>query len=326
MVAITGAAGFIGSNLAIRLAEQGLDVLLVDHPLTDAKSANLVGLTGFRFMEHTPFLESLEAGRLRIEGVFHLGACSDTTETDWRFLWENNVEYSKRLWRWCARRDVPLVYASSAATYGDGSSGFDDSTSPRMLRPLNLYGRSKNDFDIWVAEQISQKRPSPPRWAGVKFFNVYGPREGHKRKMSSMVYHAYRQIRSKGEVSLFRSNSLRIRDGEQRRDFIYVEDCIDHMLWFWEHPHPGGLYNSGTGCARSFLDLVRAVFLALDREPAIRFIDIPPALATQYQNFTQATMEKLRSVGFPQSPTSLERGVGQYIAWLIEKRIQGDPA
>lgn len=323
MIAVTGAAGFIGSNLAARLASLDHDLILVDHPLTEAKLVNWASLASFRFMEHFKFVEALEAGRLRIQAIFHLGACSDTTQTDWQFLWQNNVEYSQRLWRWCAYHNSTFIYASSAATYGDGSRGFDDTLAPRQLRPMNPYGRSKNDFDMWVCEQILTERASPPRWAGVKFFNVYGPREAHKNKMASMVWHAYRQILSKGEVALFKSNTPTIRDGEQKRDFVYVEDCIDHMVWLWDRPHTHGLVNSGSGTARTFLDLVRSVFLALDREPRIRFVAMPPALTTQYQNFTEARMNKLRSAGFATLPTSLERGVGQYVGWLNERISNG---
>jgi ADP-L-glycero-D-manno-heptose 6-epimerase len=316
MIVVTGAAGFIGSNLARRLAEAGHDLLLVDHPLTEDKAANLGELSRFRFVEHEPFLALLDRDRPRLDGVFHLGACSATTEADWAYLERNNIGYSQAVWEWCAANACPLVYASSAATYGDGSLGFDDRTLPDRLRPLNLYGKSKNDFDAWVLAQVGDGQPTPPGWAGTKFFNVYGPREAHKGGMSSVVWQAYRQIAESGEVRLFRSNDPAVGDGNQRRDFVFVDDCIDHMLWLWKHPEASGIYNSGTGTARTFADLARSVFAALGREPSIRFIDMPTALAGQYQNFTQADMSKLRAVGCDSVPTTLEHGVLATVEWL----------
>jgi ADP-L-glycero-D-manno-heptose 6-epimerase len=321
MIAITGAAGFIGSNLALRLSAEGAELLLVDHPLTPAKLVNQSGLEGFRFLEHLDFLDELESGRLKPDAIFHLGACSDTTESDWEYLRRNNIEYSQRIWQWCAREQRPLIYASSAATYGDGAGGFDDTTPSEQLTPLNPYGRSKNEFDIWVSEQIAHGAVLPPRWAGMKFFNVYGAREAHKGRMASVVWMAYQQIRTSGDVALFRSNDATIRDGEQKRDFVFVEDCIDHMLWLWRSPHSGGVYNSGTGHARTFLDLVHAVFAALGQEPRIRFIDMPTDLSRQYQNFTQATMEKIKATGYRKEPTALEEGVASYVAWLKEMNL-----
>ena len=320
MIAVTGAAGFIGSNLSARLAADNAELVLVDYPLTPEKLVNWSGLEGFRFLEHLDFLEELESGSIAPDAIFHLGACSDTTETDWEYLRRNNIEYSQRLWSWCARQGRPFIYASSAATYGDGSRGFDDTTPPEQLAPLNLYGRSKNDFDSWAGEQVTNGEAAPPRWAGLKFFNVYGPREAHKGRMASVVLKAYNEIMTSGEVALFRSNCEEIGDGEQRRDFVCVDDCVEHMLWLWRQPHPDGLYNSGTGRARTFLDLVRAVFAALDLEPRIRFIDMPADLSRQYQNFTEATMTKLRSTGYGAAPIELEDGVARYVAWLRETR------
>lgn len=319
MIAVTGAAGFIGSNLALRLAGQGHDLLLVDHPLTGAKSGNLTDLKQFRVMGHDEFLTHLEHDRPKLAGVFHLGACSSTTETDWDYLERNNVGYSQAVWRWCAAHGCPLVYASSAATYGDGSAKFDDHTPPEHLHPLNLYGKSKNDFDAWALAEVAAGRSAPPGWAGLKFFNVYGPREGHKGGMASVVWQAYRQITATGEMRLFRSNDPAIPDGGQRRDFVFVRDCIDHMLWLWRNPQASGIYNSGTGTARTFADLVAAVFAALGREPTIRFIDMPPALSAQYQNYTQADMTKLREAGYDQPPTTLEYGVLATVEWLRQQ-------
>jgi ADP-L-glycero-D-manno-heptose 6-epimerase len=316
MIAITGAAGFIGSNLAHRLAAGGHELILVDHPLTARKAANWVGLSGFRFLDHSRFLEALSSDVTRLDAVFHLGACSSTTETNWSYLVRNNIEYSQVLWKWCSAHDCPFLYASSAATYGDGSRGFSDRTPPTELQPLNLYGKSKNDFDIWA---LAEQR-TPPKWAGLKFFNVFGPREIHKGRMASVVYQAWRQVRDVGHVQLFRSTLPEFSDGGQKRDFVAVEDCVSHLLWLWRNPASGGLYNSGTGAARTFLDLARAVFAALAREPDIRFIDMPLDLAGRYQSFTEADMSKLRGAEFSEPATALEDGVRQTVEWLEGRR------
>jgi len=316
MIAVTGAVGFIGSNLAHRLAGEGHDLLLVDHPLTRAKAANLTGLSGFRFLDHQHFLAAIGAGIHNLEAIFHLGACSSTTETNWDYLQRNNIDYTRTLWEWCTARNCPFLYASSAATYGDGSRGFDDRTPPTELTPLNLYGRSKNDFDIWALAEVEADNRTPPKWAGLKFFNVYGPREMHKGRMASVVFQAWRQVKANGSVSLFRSNDPAYPDGGQLRDFVFVGDCVDHLLWLWRKPAANGLYNSGTGSPGTFLDLTRAVFAALDLQPDIRFIDMPADLAGRYQNFTKAEMTKLRGSGYTPSPTALEKGVLKTVQWL----------
>jgi ADP-L-glycero-D-manno-heptose 6-epimerase len=316
MIAITGAAGFIGSNLAQRLSASGHHLLLVDQPLTAAKAPNWAGLGRFEFVPQDRFLDLLEGAAPPIEVIFHLGACSSTTETDWDYLRTNNIEYSQRLWSWSARSGHPFYYASSAATYGDGSQGFDDRTPPERLRPLNLYGKSKNDFDGWVLEEAARGRAVPPGWAGLKFFNVYGPREAHKQSMASVVWRAHGQILATGEVALFKSNDPAYPDGGQRRDFVFVEDCLDHLLWLAAHPRVCGSFNSGTGAARTFAELARAVFAAMGRTPCIRYIDMPASLSPQYQNYTQADMSKLRAAGFAQPPTALEDGVRRSILAL----------
>jgi ADP-L-glycero-D-manno-heptose 6-epimerase len=327
MIAVTGAAGFIGSNLARRLAADGAELLLVDHPLVDDKRPNLAGLESFELLTHDAFLDRLLPGystgpELKLDAIYHLGACSRTTETDWPYLAANNIEYTQELWRWCAARDTTLIYASSAATYGDGAQGFSDRTPPEQLTPLNLYGKSKNDFDLWALGEVREGRGQPRRWAGMKFFNVYGPREQHKRGMHSVVLMAYRQALAEGEVRLFRSNDPAYADGGQLRDFVSVDDCLDHMLWLAGVNRtpgitvPNGIYNSGTGKARTFADLATAVFTALGREPNIRYIDMPASLSAQYQNYTQADMSKLCEAGYDRPGTSLEEGVRRYVEWL----------
>lgn len=316
MIAVTGAAGFIGSNLAHTLAAEGHALLLVDHDITSAKAANLAGLSRFAFSRHDHFLDDLAGGRVRPDAIFHLGACSATTETDWNYLLRNNVEYTRTLWQWCAANGKPLLYASSAATYGDGTRGFDDRTPPGEFTPLNLYGKSKNDFDLWALSEVEKGGPQPPKWAGVKFFNVYGPREPHKGRMASVVYQTWRQVKATGGMKLFRSTDPRYPDGGQLRDFVFVGDCVAHLLWLWKHPSPNGLFNSGTGAPRTFLDLATAVFAALGLPPRISFIDMPADLARQYQNFTRAEMSKLRAAGCDLPATSLEAGVRQTVRWL----------
>lgn len=312
MVVVTGAAGFIGSNLARHLAALGYDLWLVDHALSEAKQVNLSDLTAFRFSERDQFAEELAQSGRSINAIFHLGACSDTTASDWDYLWLNNVLYSQQLWNWCARHEVPFIYASSAATYGDGASGFSDQTPPGQLQPLNLYGKSKNEFDRWVLGQVVGGAAQPPRWAGVKFFNVYGPGESHKGRMASVVWHAFQQIRDTGELRLFRSLDAAVPDGEQRRDFVYVADCVAHLIWLWRQPHDNGLFNSGSGQPRTFLELAAAVFAAMGRPPRVRFIEMPTQLIGKYQNYTCADLTRLRATGWQEPPTSLEAGVKLY--------------
>ncbi len=318
MIAITGAAGFIGSNLAHTLAAQGASLLLVDDAITPEKAGNLASLPRFQFTRPEEFLNDLAAGFARPEVIFHLGACSDTTATDWDYLRRNNIEYSQHLWRWCATQGVPLLYASSAATYGDGSRGFDDRTPPAQLYPLNLYGKSKNDFDAWALAEVAAGRPQPPKWAGLKFFNVYGPRESHKGRMASVVFQTWRQVKATGMMKLFRSTDAKYADGGQVRDFVFVGDCVHHLLWLWRNDAPNGLYNSGTGTPRTFQELATAVFNALGLPPRIEYIDMPADLAKQYQNFTCADMTKLHAAGCTLAATTLEAGVWTTIQWLEE--------
>lgn len=321
MIAVTGAAGFIGSTLAHRLAEAGADLLLIDESLTAAKAANLAGLEAFRYLDHERFLTALAAREVTPTTIYHLGANSSTTETDWNRLLRSNVNYTRSLWEWCTTNQVPLVYASSAATYGDGSKGFDDQTTPTDLKPLNLYGRSKNDFDAWALAEVAGGRPTPPRWAGVKFFNVYGQREAHKGRMASMVHHTRRQVLTTGKVRLFRSSDPAYPDGGQLRDFVYVGDCVSHCLWLASHDHAGGLYNSGSGEARSFNALAEAVFAGLKLPPVIEYIDMPADLRGQYQNYTRAELGKLRDAGWDRPATRLEDGARLTVEWLAAQGL-----
>lgn len=314
---VTGAAGFIGSRLLAALAARcPADTLLaVDHPLTEAKLGNLHAAPCVRFMDHREFIEALEMEVLMPDVIFHLGARSSTTETDWPYLLENNVSYSQRLWRWTAANGRQLIYASSAATYGDGSQGFDDDLPIERLQPLNLYGKSKQDFDLWV-EQQSAGAPRPRQCVGLKFFNVYGPGEAHKGRMASMVFHGWTQIQQQGFVRLFKSHREGYADGGQLRDFIYVQDVVDVMLALAARPDISGLFNLGTGRARSFRDLIMAVFTALGREPRIEYIPMPDDLQGKYQYFTEATMRKLARSRIAYIPRPLEAAVAEYVGWL----------
>lgn len=315
---VTGAAGFIGSRLLAALATRhpAAELLAVDHPLVPAKKANLADAPGVPFVEHVEFLRALEDGRLAPEIIFHLGACSSTTETDWAYLRENNVGYSQRIWNWGAARDRRVIYASSAATYGDGSLGFDDEKDIRRLQPLNLYGKSKHEFDVWVADQLAAGRPRPAQSVGLKYFNVFGPAEGHKGRMASMVFHGWNQIRKEGSVRLFKSHHEGYLDGGQLRDFIYVRDTIDVMLALADRPEVSGLFNLGTGKAHTFHELIEALFAALGRKPVIDYIPMPEDLRDKYQYFTEATMVKLAKAGVPYTPTPLRAAVADYVKWL----------
>jgi len=321
MIAITGAAGFIGSCLTGYLNELGeTDLLLVDDFSPPAKRPNWVGKKYRRLLEREAFPEWLQGHCSSLRAVVHLGARTDTTLHDETVFRTLNLAYSQALWTACARHQIPLIYASSAATYGDGSLGFeDDHALVSKLQPLNPYGRSKNDFDRWALRQPS----APPRWAGLKFFNVYGPNEAHKQRMASVVYHTFLQIQRTGRMRLFRSHHPDFRDGEQQRDFVFVEDVLRVCRFFLEEEAPSGLYNVGTGRARTFLDLAGAVFRALDLEPRIEFIPTPEDIRATYQYFTEASLGKLRRAGYEAPFTSLEEGVESYVReFLIPGRVR----
>lgn len=314
MYLITGAAGFIGSCLVQYLNEQGIDDLLLvdDFVRYEDKTPNYETKKYKRLLERSALMAQLLDNSLPpLKAVFHLGARTDTTETDWTIFEELNLNYSKALYRYCCQQQIPLIYASSAATYGDGRLGYVDSHElVAQLQPLNPYGRSKNDFDHWVLQQSD----SPPAWYGLKFFNVYGPNEYHKGRMASVVFHTFRQIKAKGYMQLFRSHRSDVADGEQQRDFVYVKDLCRVMFWLaTEQPSEYGLYNMGTGQARTFLDLAKLTFLAQGLQPDIRFIDTPLDIRHTYQYFTEADMTKLRNAGYTAPFSSLEEGIADYV-------------
>ncbi|MCE6989354.1 ADP-glyceromanno-heptose 6-epimerase [Dyadobacter sp. CY323] len=311
MIIVTGAAGFIGSGLISRLNEDGFkNIIAVDDFSKIEKAENLEGKTIKEKVEREELFDWLDNNSRDVEFIFHIGARTDTTEFDKEIFDELNVNYSKSIWEKCVAYQIPLVYASSAATYGLGENGYDDNESTlSQLKPLNPYGDSKNEFDIWALEQ--EKKPF--FWVGLKFFNVYGPNEYHKGRMASVIFHAYNQIKATDKMKLFRSHNPDFKDGEQMRDFIYVKDLIDVCIFFMHHRKNSGIYNLGTGEARTFKDLVISTFNAVDKEPDISYIDTPEDIRDKYQYFTEANMAKLRSVGYDKPFTTLEEGVADYV-------------
>ncbi|MBK5284817.1 MAG: ADP-glyceromanno-heptose 6-epimerase [Bacteroidia bacterium] len=310
MIIITGAAGFIGSCLVRKLNdEKYFDLILVDDFSNEKKNRNLESKTFTAQVHRDDFMEWLRQNHRLVQFVFHLGARTDTSEFDKTIFDKLNLNYSKDVWNACVEFGVPLVYASSAATYGAGENGYDDHLSVEKLKPLNPYGESKNDFDKWVLQQVRQ----PYFWAGLKFFNVYGPNEYHKGRMASVILHAFNQISTTGKMKLFRSHNPKFKDGEQLRDFVYVKDAIDVCFFLMQHRKNSGIYNLGTGTARTFNDLTRNVFSSLKKSEEIEFIDAPSDIRDKYQYFTEAKMEKLHSIGYKKSFTSLEDGVGEYV-------------
>ena len=320
MIIITGAAGFIGSQLFRHFAAEmpKNELIAVDHPHSDSIPKNWGMLAGHIFLDHTTLLSKLASGELKPSIIVHLGACSDTTEPSWEYLLDNNVRYSQRLWEWCARNEARFIYASSAATYGDGSKGFDDERDISLLQPLNLYGKSKHDFDLWAEKQTLR----PAQAVGLKFFNVFGPGEDNKGRMASMVFHGYHQIRKTGTVRLFQSHKNGYGDGGQLRDFVYVKDVVRVIADLMNSPNVSGLFNLGTGVARSFLDLARSTFSAVGMEPCIEFIPMPEDLRGKYQYFTQATMDKVAKAGILPPSTTLEDAVLDYVqTWLAKEPV-----
>jgi len=316
MILVTGGAGFIGSNLHAALVRRGQETVVVDRLRSNGKWRNLAAHPPARIVAPEE-LEGFLDGHPPVEMVFHLGAISSTTAADGDLVWAANVELPQRLWRWCAAREVRMVYASSAATYGDGGQGFEDGLEGlERLRPLNLYGWSKHAFDLWVARALATGAQRPPQWAGLKFFNVYGPNEAHKGAMISVVKVKLDEVRAGHAPRLFRSDRADVEDGEQRRDFIWVGDTVDVMLWLLDHPGVNGLFNLGTGTARSYRSVAEAVCRASGAAPGMEFIDMPEVLRGRYQSFTEAPMARLRAAGFAGQFTALEDGVARYAAIL----------
>ena len=312
---ITGAAGFIASYLVGFLNRQGIDqLILVDDFSRPDKAANLADKKYIQKVERATFFDWLKTNTIPIDGVFHLGARTDTTEMNYAIHEALNVVYSQHIWNWCTEKNIPLVYASSAATYGNGELGYiDDHKIVDQLQPLNPYGVSKNNFDAWALQQTT----TPPFFAGVKFFNVYGPNEYHKGRMASVIMHAFYQIQSKGSMTLFKSHHPDFKDGEQIRDFIYVKDIVSICVWLMEQQPTSGLYNAGTGEGRTFVDLANGLFSAIEKPADIQFIDTPIDIRDKYQYFTQADTKKLRTTGYSIPFTSLEDGIKEYVTEFL---------
>ncbi len=323
MYVVTGGAGFIGSNIVDGLERRGLGpVVVADHLGDGDKWRNLAKRELADVIPPESLIEYLDANAAQVKAVIHMGAISATTETDVDLIFENNFRLSLYLWQWCTRHGARFIYASSAATYGDGGAGFDDDASPdalARLRPMNPYGWSKHLFDRRVARSIVHGDDSPRQWAGLKFFNVYGPNEYHKERMQSVVSQVYPVARDGGPARLFKSHHPDYQDGGQLRDFIWVDDCVEIVLWLLDNDGVSGLFNCGTGKARSFADLAGAVYAALDRAPEIEFIDTPEDIRDKYQYFTEARMEKLRAAGYGKPMTELEDGVGRYVRDFLHR-------
>lgn len=319
MIVVTGAAGFIGSCLVSKLNSEGFnDVILVDDFSHPEKENNYLGKTYSKQIARKEFNEWLRVNHRFVQFIFHIGARTDTTEFNTAIFDELNLNYTKDVWKLCVEFGLPLVYASSAATYGDGELGYNDDHSiiPK-LKPLNPYGISKNDFDIWALQQ----KEKPYFWAGLKFFNVYGPNEYHKSRMASVIFHAYNQINSTSKMKLFRSHNPKFKDGEQLRDFIYVKDVTEVCMFLLQHRKDSGIYNLGSGKARTFLDLVKNTFKAMNKPEQIEFVDTPADIRDKYQYFTEANMNKLRSIGYAKPFQPLEDGVADYVKnYLAENK------
>lgn len=323
LIIVTGAAGFIGSCLTGFLNEKGFEnLLLVDDFSKIEKDSNLVGKKFYSKVEREELFDWLKENTPKVDFFFHIGARTDTTEFDYSVHQHLNVDYSIKVWDYCSKNNVALVYASSAATYGDGSLGYDDRHDVvKDLKPLNPYGVSKNEFDKYALSKDEQS--SPPHWFGLKFFNVYGPNEYHKGRMASVIFHAYNQILKTGSVKLFKSHKADFKDGEQLRDFVYVKDVLKVCFWLMKNANttPSGLYNLGTGEARTFHDLVISTFKASDKPVKIEFIDMPEDIRETYQYFTEAKMDKLVSVGYNENFYSLEKGVTDYVTNYLKSGI-----
>ncbi len=319
MIVVTGAAGFIGSCLVKKLNDLGHEnIILVDDFTLKSKERNLQNKSYLKKVSRNVFFDWLEQNKKPIDFIFHIGARTDTTEFNKETLKKLNTDYSKNIWNYCINTKTPLVYASSAATYGIGENGYEDSHEIiNKLKPLNPYGESKNDFDIWVLKQ----KTTPPFWAGLKFFNVYGPNEYHKGRMASVIFHAFNQIQANQKMKLFRSHNENYKNGEQLRDFIYVKDVISICMFLYSNKPKSGIYNVGTGKARSFNDLTKSTFNALNINIDISYIDTPADIRDKYQYFTEASMNKLISVGYTKPFISLEDGVKDYVNNYLEDNL-----
>ncbi len=318
MIIVTGGAGFIGSCVVRTLNDAGIeDIVIVDNIGDSNKWLNIRNKKYLEYIHKFDFFKKLpDFERGGVEAIIHMGAQSSTTEKNFDYLWKNNFEYTKTLWNYCADKRIPFIYASSAATYGDGREGFDDRKDIDCLQPLNGYGYSKQLFDLWVKHQAEI---FPPQYAGLKFFNVYGPNEYFKGSMASMIFHGYKQIKESGTIRLFKSYNPDYKDGAQLRDFIYVKDICDVIYWLLQNQQVSGVFNVGTGCARCFSDLAEAVFRSMGVEPDIKFIDMPESLKEKYQYFTEAKINKLRDDGYNKPFTDLEDGVTDYVHNYLEK-------
>jgi len=311
MIVITGSAGFIGSCLVSKFNSEGIsDLILVDDFSKHEKDKNSVGKIFKQKTERSEFIKWFSENYAQVDHIIHIGARTDTTEFNVALFNKLNLDYTKALWNICSEHNIPMIYASSAATYGLGEHGYDDDESKiPLLKPLNPYGDSKNDFDKWAIAQTQ----TPPNWQGLKFFNVYGPNEYHKARMASVIFHSFNQIKNNGKVKLFRSHNPDYKDGGQLRDFVYVKDVVNVIWFLYTNKPKSGIYNLGSGKARTFLDLATATFKALDIAPDIEFIDTPVDIRDKYQYFTEANMHKLISAGYNKPFTSLEDGVTDYV-------------
>ena len=311
MIIVTGAAGFIGSCLVSKLNQEGYnDIVVVDDFSNEEKNKNLAEKSISKRIDRSEFHSWLDENNRFVQFIFHIGARTDTSEFDTKIFDELNLNYTKKLWNQCSEYTIPLVYASSAATYGLGEHGYDDNEEIiDQLTPLNPYGDSKNNFDKWALQQ----EKSPFFWAGLKFFNVYGPNEYHKSRMASVIWHTFNQINKTGGMKLFQSHNENYKDGEQMRDFVYVKDVVNVLFFLMENRKNSGIYNLGSGTARTFLDLAKNTFYAMDKTPEISFIPTPEDIRDKYQYFTEANMQKLMSIGYETPFHSLEEGIEDYV-------------
>jgi ADP-L-glycero-D-manno-heptose 6-epimerase len=318
MYIVTGGAGFIGSAMVWQLNQLGItDILVVDHLATSEKWKNIVPLKYRDYIDRDEFASKIRTRSIgHIDAIIHLGACSATTERDADYLMDNNAKWTVELATWAVERETRFIYASSAATYGDGAQGFDDTADPYSLRPLNMYGYSKHLSDVRLHEAGLLEHV-----AGIKFFNVYGPNEYHKGHMASVVLHSHRRIREEGAISLFKSYKPEYADGAQVRDFIYVKDVVDALAWLMQTPSVNGIFNLGTGQARSWNDLANAIYAGIGQDPVIKYIEMPDALQGKYQYFTEAKMTKLRAAGYTRPFTSLEEAVKDYVTNHLDKEL-----